>query len=203
MNTELPRLLLTAAWHTPGTSDGGFALSMLAVLRKVWNDSVWSKVIAAGITAALATIGSLAYAHWDTLGDLAAELTRPVPVPLWLLLALGFAFVAALAFRHRRGTASGDDAQPNAVPVARIDLLFLERPFESLSPQQQLFLARQFRRGMHAFHAPSDLKGAAWFDELAKWHYIEPASEASCYEITAPGWQELERVRSEAGLPTR
>jgi hypothetical protein len=38
------------------------------------------------------------------------------------------------------------------------------------------------------------------------WHYIEQqtyASDSSRYEITVPGWQELERVRSEAGLPTR
>src|SRR5215470_13351958 len=133
MNTELPRPLPSAAWHTVGTSDGGFALSMLAVLRKVWNDSVWSKVIAAGITAAMAAIGSLAYAHWDTLGDLAAVVMQPVSVPLWLLLALGLALVGALAFaRFRRfdsGSDTGDDAQPNAIPIARIDALFLERPF--------------------------------------------------------------------------
>jgi hypothetical protein len=180
-------------------------LSVFSVLRKVWNDSVWSKVIAAGITAALAAIGSLAYAHGNTLGDLAAVLTRPVPVPLWLLLALGLAFVVALAFRRRQPSVTEDDAQPNAVPVARIDMPFLERPFESLSPPQQLFLARQFRRGTLGFRAPSEFKDAAWFDELAKWRYIEPqqtlANDSSCYEITAPGWQELERVRSEAGLP--
>lgn len=178
---------------------------MFAVLRKVWNDSVWSKVIAAGITAALAAIGSLAYAHWDTL-DLAAVLTRPVPVPLWLLLALGLAFVA-LAFRRLRGFDADDEAQPNAIPIARIDTPFLERPFESLSSQQQHFLARQFRRGLRDFPAPSGPNDVAWFDELVKWHYIAPQEthpgDASRCEITPAGWQELERTRSEAGLPAR
>jgi len=206
MNTELPRPLLTA-WHTPRTSDGGFALSMLAVLRKVWNDSVWSKVIAAGITAAMAAIGSLAYAHWGALSDLAAVLTQPVPIPLWLLLALGLAFVAALAFPRFRSSDTGDHAQPNAVPIARIDALFLERPFESLSPPQQLFLAQQFRRGTRGLRATAELMDAGWIRELARSHSIAPqeshGSDSSCYEITVLGWRELERVRSEAALPNR
>lgn len=181
-------------------------MSVLAVLRKVWNDSVWSKVIAAGVTAALAAGGSLAFAHWDTLGGLLAELTQPVAVPLWLLLAVGLALVA-LVFRRFRLSGSDDDAQPNAVPVVRIDTLILERRFESLSSQQQHLLARQFRRGIREFRATPELKDAGWFDELAKWHYIGPQeaheSDSSCYEVTVAGWQELERVRSESGLPDR
>jgi hypothetical protein len=182
-------------------------LSVFAVLRKVWNDSVWSKVIAAGITAALAAIGSLAFAHGGTLGDLAAVLTQPVPVPLWLLLALGLAFVGALMFRRLGNAGADDEAQPNAVPIARIDTLILERPFESLSSRQQHFLARQFRLGMRGFRAAPELKDAAWFEELVKWHYIalqetDPSDSSRC-EITPAGWQELERVRSEAGLPAR
>ncbi len=182
-------------------------MSVFAVLRKAWNDSVWSKVIAAGITAALAAVGSLAFAHRDTLGDLAAVLTQPVPVPLWLLLVLALAFVALAALRRSRGSDAGDDAQPNAIPIARIDTPFLERPFETLSAQQQRFLARQFRHGIREFHATPELKDAGWFEELAKLHYIGPqetcASDSSCYEVTMAGWQELERVRSEAGLPAR
>jgi hypothetical protein len=181
-------------------------LSVFAVLRKVWNDSVWSKVIAAGITAALAAVGSLAFAHGDTLGDLLAAVTQPVPVPLWLLLALGLAFVA-LALRRFRVSGTDDEAQPNAVPVARIDALFLGRPFESLSSQQQRLLAQQFRRGRREFRATPELKDARWFEDLATWRYIElqesHVSDSPCYAITALGWQELERVRSEAGLPTR
>lgn len=184
-------------------------MSVLAVLRKVWNDSVWSKVIAAGVTAALAAGGSLAFAHWDTLGGLLAELTQPVAVPLWLLLAVGLALVALVfrLFRRFRLSGSDDDAQPNAVPVVRIDTLILERPFESLSSQQQHLLARQFRHGIREFRATPELKYAAWFEELAKWHYIGPQeaheSDSSCYEVTVAGWQELERVRSESGLPDR
>ena len=35
-------------------------------------------------------------------------------------------------------------------------------------------------------------------------HYIGPqANDPSCYEITMAGWQELERVGSEAGMPGR
>ena len=178
-------------------------MSVFAVLRKVWNDSVWSKVIAAGITAALAAVGGLAFAHRDTLGDLATLITQPVPVPLWLLLALGLAFVA-LGFRRFRSSGTDDDAQPNAVPITTIDTLFLERPFESLSAQQQRFLARQFRRGTREFRALPELKDAGWFEELARWHYIGPqASDSSGFEITMAGWQELERVKSEAGLPMR
>ena len=172
-------------------------MSVLTVLRKVWNDSVWSKVIAAGITAALAAVGGLAFARWDTL-------TRPVPVPLWLLLVLALAFVALAALRRPRTSDADDDAQPNAIPIARIDTSFLERPFEALSAEQQRFLAQQFRREARVFAPPSEVKDAGWFGELARWHYIgRQAGDSSCYEITVAGWQELERVRSEAGMPGR
>lgn len=180
-------------------------MSVRAVLRKVWNDSVWSKVIAAGITAALAAVGSLAFAHWNTLAVL-AELSRRVPVPLWLMLLVGLAFVA-LAFHRFRVSGADDDAQPNAVPIATVDMLFLERPFESLSARQQRFLARQFSHGARVFRVDAEVKDAAWFAELVKWHYLAPrttlGSDSSCCEITPAGWQELERVRSEAGLPAR
>jgi hypothetical protein len=57
------------------------------------------------------------------------------------------------------------------------------------------------------FRATPELKDAKWFEELARWHYIGPqetyANDSFGYEITVAGWQELERVRSEAGLPTR
>ncbi|MFI5032351.1 MAG: hypothetical protein ACHQPH_16785 [Reyranellales bacterium] len=170
----------------------------------MWNDSVWSKVIAAGITAALAAVGGLAFARRDTLGDLAAVLTRPVPVPLWLLLVLALAFAALAALRRSRSSDAGDHAQPNAIPIARIDTPFLERPFEALSAEQQRFLAQQFRREARVFTPPSEVKDAGWFEELARWHYIgRQADDSSRYEITVAGWQELERVRSEAGMPGR
>ena len=52
---------------------------MFAVLRKAWNDSVWSKVIASGIVAALAAAGGAIIAHWDGVRD---ALVRSVQVPL-------------------------------------------------------------------------------------------------------------------------
>jgi hypothetical protein len=179
---------------------------MFAVLRKVWNDSVWSKVIAAGITAAVAAVGSLAFAHWDRLADVPAVLTRPVPLPLWLLLLLGIALVA-LALRRLRAPGIEDDVQPNAIPVARVHARLLERPFESLSLPQQRFLSQQFRRGTRFFSATEELTEAQWFEKLKKWGYLTPratgGSGFSGYEIVQAAWQELERASSEAGFPTR
>jgi ABC-type sulfate transport system permease component len=63
------------------------------LLRRAWTDSVWSKVIATGITAALAgLLGALA-AWWRTLdgfrGSIFRLIDRPVTLPAWSLLALG------------------------------------------------------------------------------------------------------------------
>lgn len=195
-----------AARHTPEAAGGGFELSMFTALRKIWNDSVWSKVIAAGITAAVAAVGSLAFAHWDRLADVPVVLTRPVPLPLWLLLLLGIAPVA-LALRRLRVPGVEGDIQPNAIPVARIHARFLERPFESLSLPQQRFLSQQFHRGTRLFSATEELTEAEWFQELKQWGYLTPhvtdGSGFSSYEIVQAAWQELERVSSEAGFPTR
>jgi hypothetical protein len=120
---------------------------VLAILRKAWNDSVWSKVIAAGITAALAAMGSLAVSHWHDVSGSAAALTAAlassVSVPVWLLaLVTGSVAGLVLALRRRRADPVdlSVDVQPNAVPVARIGQPFLARPFEDLSERQQQFL---------------------------------------------------------------
>jgi hypothetical protein len=118
------------------------------VLRRAWNDSVWSKVIAAGITAGVAAVGSLAFAHWDTV---ATSITQSVSVPLWALVLLPFGvavlMAALLGTRYRKRMPVDGDLQPNAVPITRMDVRLLGQRFEDLSPQQQRFLAQQFRRG--------------------------------------------------------
>ncbi len=99
---------------------------MMAMLRRAWNDSVWSKVIAAGITAALAAIGGFAMKPLERAGtQLADALAASVVVPVWLvcgglaLLAVQIAAVVLLC-RERTTRAQDADPQPNAVPVALI-----------------------------------------------------------------------------------
>lgn len=101
---------------------------MDTLLRKAWTDSVWSKVIAAGITAALAGLLGVLAAWWRTLEGFRRSIfwlvDRPVTLPAWSLLALG-GLIALLLFwlsrwRRRPGAEMADvsDAvQPNAVPV--------------------------------------------------------------------------------------
>jgi hypothetical protein len=97
------------------------------LLRKAWTDSVWSKVIAAGITALLASLLGALAAWWRTLEGLRESIfrlvDRPVTLPAWSLLALGgsIALQLWLMRRNRRPGAEmavmSDALQPNAVPV--------------------------------------------------------------------------------------
>lgn len=96
---------------------------MNTLLQRAWTDSVWSKVIATGITAALAgLLGALA-AWWRTLEGLRRSIFRlvdmPVTLPAWSLLALGCltALVLWLSRRNRCTADAADALQPNAVPV--------------------------------------------------------------------------------------
>jgi hypothetical protein len=81
---------------------------------------VWSKVIAAGITAALAAIGAVVVKHLETT---AALLGRSIAVPVWLavavllLLLLALTVSAILLWLRGRPSSQGDEEQPNAVPV--------------------------------------------------------------------------------------
>ncbi|MBN9488542.1 MAG: hypothetical protein J0H44_15000 [Alphaproteobacteria bacterium] len=120
------------------------------VLRRAWNDSVWSKVIAAAITAVLAAgLGTLA-SSWDALPrhQLLQFVATPVTLPAWSLAAFGL-LVAVLAgsscrgWRRRRrrdhagcDVRSADDIQPNAVPIveARLFACPLESPTPTPSP---------------------------------------------------------------------
>lgn len=96
----------------------------MTVLRKAWNDSVWSKVIASAITTGLgATLVAVAH-YWERLKDLKSPIVRiahaPVTMPAWLAVALGV-LLAVLAFlslaaRHRSDPHE-QDIQPNAIPI--------------------------------------------------------------------------------------
>lgn len=95
---------------------------MLPILRAAWSDSVWSKVIATGITAALASVGAIAAHHWRRVADL---LAIEIAVPGWL--ALGAAMLLALLgiavmvlWRGKPPALDQEEAQPNAILVARV-----------------------------------------------------------------------------------
>lgn len=118
------------------------------VLRRAWNDSVWSKVIAAAITAALAGgLSILAGSSWGSLGTAPSQLLQrvaaPVTLPAWsLALGLVAAVLAGMSCRlwtrdnARRDTRDVDDIQPNAVPIveARLFACPLESPTPTPSP---------------------------------------------------------------------
>lgn len=64
------------------------------VLKKIWNDPVWSKVIAAGIVAAGGLFSTYRLNWWPgwitrRLASLWAYLLSPSTVPHWLLVLLG------------------------------------------------------------------------------------------------------------------
>ena len=108
------------------------------VLRRAWNDSVWSKVIAAAITAALAGGLSILAGSWDSLETSRRQLLQVVAaqvmLPAWSLATFGLAAVvlAGLSCRswhrsRRRGhtgcnAGDADDIQPNAVPIVEARL---------------------------------------------------------------------------------
>lgn len=101
------------------------------MLQRAWNDNVWSKVIAAGITAGLAAIGALVVKNLERVlavgSDAATVLASSISVPMWFVLgvAILMATLAAsvmLLLWQRRMTTSNEcaDDQPNAVPVVLI-----------------------------------------------------------------------------------
>lgn len=101
------------------------------ILRRAWNDSVWSKVIAAAITAALAGGLSVLAGSWGSLGTAPSQLLQrvaaPVTLPAWSLAAFGLviAVLAGLSCRKRRNANTADDIQPNAVPIVEARLFAL------------------------------------------------------------------------------
>ena len=88
------------------------------MLKRIWNDPVWSKVIAAGILALLATIwAGVHFDWWPTL-------LSAYRVPLWLLVLLIALFflslILALRKQHRFGEAR---KPPLSQPVPQIRIL--------------------------------------------------------------------------------
>lgn len=58
----------------------------IAMPRRAWNDSVWSKVIAAEITGALAAVGGFTMKHFEDVGSRLMEaFAASVVVPVWLV----------------------------------------------------------------------------------------------------------------------
>ena len=98
-------------------------------MRRAWNDSVWSKVIAARITAGLAAIGAVVVKHLERVfevgGAAAALLGRSITIPVWLVIGV-LALVAVLTalviivWQRKRPPPQDDDVQPNAVPVVLV-----------------------------------------------------------------------------------
>lgn len=101
-------------------SIGGHAL----FVKKIWTDSVWSKVIASGITTGLGALFVVLFRDWELSKDAGASILRvasvPVVVPAWLAAAVGMLLLGligiALQAARKRGT---DDqfVEPNAVPI--------------------------------------------------------------------------------------
>jgi hypothetical protein len=90
---------------------------------------VWSKVIAAGITAGLAAIGAVVVEHLENLFEvgsaMVALLGQSVAVPVWsavavLVLLLALTASVIILWRRTRPLLQGDEEQPNAVPVVLV-----------------------------------------------------------------------------------
>ncbi len=72
---------------------------MLKILKQIWHDPVWSKVIAAVILAALAAIWAAVHFSWWQ------RLLSSYPIPLWLLvllIALTLFSFAVLLWKRRQ-----------------------------------------------------------------------------------------------------
>jgi len=71
-------------------------------LSAAWRDSVWSKVIAAGIIAAIVAVWVSAKGYWPSIGRAVAQamswLASPTPTSNWLLLLLGFCAAIVLGY---------------------------------------------------------------------------------------------------------
>lgn len=135
-------------------------MSPLALLTKAWNDSVWSKVIAAAITAALATLLTALVQYWETLKDHWEQIvwlsSRPILVPAWLLVVFGVVAVLLLFFALGvRTRASMENIEPNAVPI--VEARAMKPPVENLfEAAPRKFYSRRNREDLA--NALTDLK---------------------------------------------
>lgn len=73
---------------------------MSKILRRLWNDPVWSKVIATAIVAVLAMVATYFLNWWPVLGRMFSEgwsrVVQKTPTPNWLLAILVLLAVPAL-----------------------------------------------------------------------------------------------------------
>jgi hypothetical protein len=190
-------------------------VSLRTILRSAWKDSVWSKVIATAITAALGAAAAAVVTYWHgaegRAGAVWQALGREMLVPVWLVA--GLALLAVLlsvlsmilwAWAERVPREASREIQPNAVLVEEARVIepppALGEPFEALSEEQRAFLRSLYRRGTREFEMPGIQVGLRWFERLERQGYVRAmdgafaASGSTPYEITDAGWRELERV---------
>lgn len=137
---------------------------MFAVLRKGWNDSVWSKVIATGISGAIVAVGGAIVTYWDMVRD---ALVRPLQVPLWaaLLIGSGAVLLVAVAWGGRRKRDAHElaevDVQPNAIAVTSVQEISTH---EALQSKRIPLLELRTEAVAHGW--PGQLKDARWLGFL-------------------------------------
>ena len=99
-------------------------------VKKIWADSVWSKVIASGITTGLGALFVVLVRDWELSKDAGASILRvanvPVVMPVWLATVLGILLLGSvsLALREVRKRGADDQAiEPNAVPIVEATIV--------------------------------------------------------------------------------
>lgn len=74
----------------------------MSLLKKIWGDPVWSKVIATGIVAVVAVVATYLAGWWPTFAAFAKKVASfgaaTTTVPNWLLILLSLCAVALLFF---------------------------------------------------------------------------------------------------------
>ena len=82
-------------------------------MRKIWTDSVWSKVIASGITTGLGALFVVLVRYWDLSRDARTSIPRvanaPVVMPAWLAMALGILLLGLIGRALRAARKRGAD----------------------------------------------------------------------------------------------
>lgn len=80
------------------------------MIKGIWKDPVWSKVIATGILAAIASIGTYIFGVWPAIGSVISQgwsfIVARTPTPNWLLGLMAIPcllviFVLLLGIRER------------------------------------------------------------------------------------------------------
>lgn len=187
------------------------------MLHKIWNDPVWSKVVAGIILAALAIVWvwiapllDWLWSAWEFLKLTKTWLTANIATPRWLLILswllvgiFGFLtfYVRRRYFRFRNRIAAALElptqgaSETNPEPAKRPAV---DRPFDRLSRQQKSFVIQRFRSGTRQFSMEHEASKMRWFEELANWRYVEAQQLLMYsggpwpYEVCEGAWQELE-----------